>query len=86
MNQTFQNNAHCSYCNYPFDADQSWPRRCAHCDNTTFRNPISVIVVLIPVDNRLLLTGHQPYSVADIESFVSKYHHKSLGLDKSLIH
>lgn len=47
-------NAHCSFCGHPFAADQPWPRRCANCDNLTFRNPLPVTVVIQPVDEGVL--------------------------------
>lgn len=50
----YQRNAHCSYCGQPFAVDQAWPRRCATCDNLTFRNPLPVTVVLQPVDEGVL--------------------------------
>lgn len=34
--------------------DQPWPRRCANCDNMTFRNPLPVAVVIQPVDDGVL--------------------------------
>lgn len=52
--QPYQRNAHCSYCGQPFTVDQAWPRRCAHCDNMTFRNPLPVTVVIQPVDDGVL--------------------------------
>ncbi len=48
-------NSHCSYCGQPFEANQSWPRVCATCGNTTFLNPLPVSVILLPVDDGLLL-------------------------------
>lgn len=50
----YQKNAHCSYCGQPFAVDQPWPRRCAHCNNMTFRNPLPVTVVIQPVDDGVL--------------------------------
>lgn len=50
----YQQHAHCSYCGQPFAADQAWPRRCAHCSNTTFRNPLPVTVVIQPVEEGVL--------------------------------
>ena len=47
--------SHCSYCGTPYGADQGWPRICAACGNTTYRNPFPVAVVLVPVDGGLLL-------------------------------
>lgn len=51
---SYQKNSHCSYCGHPFALDQAWPRRCAHCGNMTFRNPLPVAVVLQPVDDGVL--------------------------------
>lgn len=50
----YQKNNHCSYCGSAFAVDQPWPRRCAHCHNMTFRNPLPVAVVIQPVDNGVL--------------------------------
>src|SRR4051794_11645866 len=46
--------AHCSYCGQPFAEEQAWPRTCAGCAQTTYRNPIPVVVTLVPVDGGLL--------------------------------
>lgn len=46
--------SHCSYCGHPFASQQSWPRQCAHCGNRTYRNPLPVSVVLLPVAGGLL--------------------------------
>ncbi len=48
-------NAHCSFCGVAFAPDQPWPRHCAACGQTTYRNPIPVSVVLVPVDGGLLV-------------------------------
>jgi 8-oxo-dGTP diphosphatase len=42
--------SHCSYCGAPYRADQPWPRVCATCGQTTWRNPLPVAVALLPVD------------------------------------
>jgi ADP-ribose pyrophosphatase YjhB (NUDIX family) len=47
-------NAHCGYCGGTYEKDQAWPRTCGHCQNTAFRNPLPVVVVLLPVDGGLL--------------------------------
>lgn len=52
---TYAEHSHCSYCGHPFDAAQPWPRACAHCGHTTFRNPLPVAVLLQPVDDGVLL-------------------------------
>jgi ADP-ribose pyrophosphatase YjhB (NUDIX family) len=52
---SYQIHTHCSYCGQPFAAEQPWPRQCAHCQQTTFRNPLPVAVLLIPVDGGVLV-------------------------------
>ena len=47
--------AHCGFCGAPFASGQVWPRICAACECTTFRNPAPVAVVLLPVDDGLLV-------------------------------
>jgi ADP-ribose pyrophosphatase YjhB (NUDIX family) len=42
--------SHCSYCGAAYAADQPWPRVCATCGETTWRNPLPVAVALLPVD------------------------------------
>lgn len=39
-------NSHCSYCGHPYD-DTSWPRACGLCHNTTYSNPLPVVVMLL---------------------------------------
>lgn len=41
--------SHCSFCGAPFAAGLGWPRICASCGQTTYRNPLPVSVVLVPV-------------------------------------
>lgn len=55
MQQTYKKNSYCSYCGHPFAPDQRWPRRCAHCHNVTYQNPLPVAVLLLPVDDGLLV-------------------------------
>lgn len=52
--KTYQKNSHCSYCGQPYAPEQPWPRRCAACNNSTFRNPLPVTVVLQPIDEGVL--------------------------------
>ena len=47
--------SYCSYCGRGYQADQVWPRLCAGCGNWTYRNPLPVAVVLVPVDAGLLV-------------------------------
>jgi ADP-ribose pyrophosphatase YjhB (NUDIX family) len=51
----YQKHRYCSYCGHPFEPDQPWPRRCRHCQNITFQNPIPVTIVLQPVDDGVLV-------------------------------
>ncbi len=46
--------SHCSYCGRPFAADAAWPRLCAGCDRFTYRNPLPVAVILVPVGDGVL--------------------------------
>ena len=46
--------SHCSYCGHPFASEQDWPRRCRQCGKRTYRNPLPVSVVLLPVEDGLL--------------------------------
>lgn len=45
----------CSFCGARYPADAGWPRRCLACGNTTYRNPLPVAVVLVPVEDSGLL-------------------------------
>jgi ADP-ribose pyrophosphatase YjhB (NUDIX family) len=44
---------HCTFCGHAFGAEQTgWPRTCSSCGRVTYRNPIPVVVVLLPVSDR----------------------------------
>ncbi len=45
----------CSFCGRPFLDGQRWPRVCGHCSSTTYRNPLPVALMLLPVDDGLLV-------------------------------
>lgn len=47
--------SYCSFCGSRFPDDLAWPRMCPVCHNTTYRNPLPVAVVLVPVDGGLLV-------------------------------
>jgi ADP-ribose pyrophosphatase YjhB (NUDIX family) len=47
--------SHCSYCGSRFEEGATWPRSCAACGNTTYKNPLPVAVALVPVDAGLLV-------------------------------
>ncbi len=41
---------HCGFCGAPYaDTQKTWPRLCAACGQTTFRNPLPVAVALLPI-------------------------------------
>ncbi len=48
-------NSHCSFCGHEFSAEQTWPRACRACQNTSYLNPLPVVVVLLPIGEGLLL-------------------------------
>lgn len=45
----FQVHSHCSFCGTAFAAGSTWPRTCPSCGNVSFRNPLPVCVVLVPI-------------------------------------
>ncbi len=48
--------SHCTFCGTPFpEAGAGWPRTCEVCGSTSYKNPLPVAVVLVPVDGGLLL-------------------------------
>ena len=48
-------NSHCSYCGSKFEANLIWPRLCTVCNNTSYKNPLPVAVLLLPVNSGILL-------------------------------
>jgi 8-oxo-dGTP pyrophosphatase MutT (NUDIX family) len=46
--------SHCHFCGAAYSADVSWPRRCAACGQTHWRNPIPVAVMIQPVEDGVL--------------------------------
>ncbi|MCX5383668.1 NUDIX domain-containing protein [Streptomyces sp. NBC_00083] len=41
--------SHCGACGTPYDSPDGWPRSCAACGTTAYRNPLPVAVALLPV-------------------------------------
>lgn len=41
--------SHCSYCGAAYPAGAEWPRSCAVCGQTVWRNPVPVAVAVLPV-------------------------------------
>lgn len=50
-----EQHSHCSYCGHAFRRNAPWPRHCRHCGNTSFLNPLPVVVMLVPVDEGLIV-------------------------------
>jgi ADP-ribose pyrophosphatase YjhB (NUDIX family) len=46
--------SHCHHCGAAYADGQPWPRLCAACGSVTYRNPLPVSVVLLPVGRGLL--------------------------------
>ena len=46
---TLIQHSHCSYCGTAFPDDAPWPRTCPGCTETTWRNPLPVAVLMLPV-------------------------------------
>lgn len=43
--------SHCSYCGSRFKQRAGWPRTCAACGNVSYRNPVPVAVLAVPVED-----------------------------------
>ena len=51
---------HCAYCGTLFPLGNTWPKTCSGCGKITWRNPLPVAVLLVPVDiggGKLRLVG-----------------------------
>jgi 8-oxo-dGTP pyrophosphatase MutT (NUDIX family) len=46
--------SHCCYCGVRYQAGAGWPRDCLNCGNRVYRNPLPVVVVLVPVAGGLV--------------------------------
>lgn len=47
--------SHCSWCGRRYPDGLGWPRGCSGCGRTSYRNPIPVAVVVLPVDDGVLM-------------------------------
>lgn len=47
--------SHCSFCGGAFPAGAPWPRHCPHCRRISYRNPLPVVVVLLPLGRGLVV-------------------------------
>lgn len=45
----------CSFCGTQYGEDLNYPKNCSNCQTITYRNPLPVSVVLLPVENELLV-------------------------------
>lgn len=50
-----EKHSHCSYCGAGFESSMTWPRRCISCGATSYRNPLPVAVMLLPVGEGVIL-------------------------------
>ncbi len=48
-------NSHCSYCGNRYPGTAAWPRHCQACHNTSYLNPLPVVVVLLPLGDGLIV-------------------------------
>jgi len=46
--------SHCGYCGAIFPA-AGWPRKCSRCGNSSYRNPIPVVVVILPAGDGIIV-------------------------------
>ena len=49
-----QKDFHCTYCGNPYAVDAGWPRTCPSCGNRSYRNPLPVVVAMVPMGNGLV--------------------------------
>jgi ADP-ribose pyrophosphatase YjhB (NUDIX family) len=43
--------SHCSHCGHRFPEGLGWPRRCLSCAQVSYRNPVPVAVLVVPVED-----------------------------------
>jgi ADP-ribose pyrophosphatase YjhB (NUDIX family) len=51
----FEKNSCCSFCGSGFRNAEPWPKTCQQCGNTSYLNPIPVVVLLVPVGEGLVV-------------------------------
>jgi ADP-ribose pyrophosphatase YjhB (NUDIX family) len=47
--------SYCSYCGSRYPEAEPWPRHCKSCHNTSYRNPLPVVVAMLPVGDGLIV-------------------------------
>jgi ADP-ribose pyrophosphatase YjhB (NUDIX family) len=43
--------SHCPHCGHRFPEGVGWPRRCSSCAQVSYRNPVPVAVLVVPVED-----------------------------------
>ena len=43
--------SHCAFCGSRFNPAARWPRTCSACHNVSYRNPLPVVVTVVPVED-----------------------------------
>jgi ADP-ribose pyrophosphatase YjhB (NUDIX family) len=51
----WERDSHCGHCGTAFAPGAPWPRQCGRCGQTTYRNPLPVAVLLVPIGSGVLL-------------------------------
>jgi 8-oxo-dGTP diphosphatase len=59
LQKEFVQLSHCSFRGTRFTEQDKWPRKCFHCYNDSYKNPIPVVVALIEVTITSPLTHHE---------------------------
>jgi ADP-ribose pyrophosphatase YjhB (NUDIX family) len=47
--------SHCSYCGSRYNEEEPWPKHCKNCYNTSYLNPLPVVVVMLPLGDGLIV-------------------------------
>lgn len=50
----YSKDRHCSYCGCAFPVAAGWPRQCLQCGHTSYRNPLPVAVLVLPVEQGVI--------------------------------
>ncbi len=58
--------SHCGFCGHSFPDGAPWPRTCASCGNVTYRNPLPVAVLVLPVVGSGVVCVRRATGAADL--------------------
>jgi 8-oxo-dGTP pyrophosphatase MutT (NUDIX family) len=58
--------SHCSYCGHRFPEGAAWPRTCLSCACVSYRNPLPVAVLAVPVEDLGILMVRRHASPAGL--------------------